>query len=298
MAPKLSRRSFLTTTLASTVVLSTAKGQPLEDPSVNGIALPQGLTVFPPQHLDVTYQILPFYSETESVLAIWQGDALHYFITLTTIPNHWKAAHYFARLQRDLSAGSDGGRVTTGRQNAYGAQGRLKGHTLELSYKARDAQTPVYQVAHFLSDGNTTVVGFATTPVKAQAEIMYQTSTELFKTARVTHQAQQPHTDEHPYVGTWVTESHPQDGLTVKVVWTLKADLTFATQMSVNDVIQWSATGVWHIKDKTLVSEYLYSDPPMPNRIKTDEDEILTLEGNTLTLRSKRTKNVTRYMRP
>lgn len=291
----LSRRSFLTAALASSVAPVASKATGTE-PTDAGIVLPQGLTLFPPESIEVTFQVLPFYSETEKVLAVWRGEDLQYFISLTTIPNEWTAEKYFAGFKRDLSAAAEGP-LAVGRQSAYDAHGRLRGHVLELSYRPRDAEGDLFQVVHFLSDGHFIVLAFASSPAVAVADAMFKSSIALFKTARVTHQAQPTKAEESPYVGTWGTEAQLEDGRGVTVVWQLKSDLSFATQMRIDGALKWAATGVWHVDGNTLTSEYLHSKPLMPDRAKTDQDEIQAFDGQSLTLRSKRTGKVTRFVR-
>lgn len=43
------------------------------------ILLPSGLTLDPPDEIDLTYQTIPSFDESEKVIAGWNGEKLQYF---------------------------------------------------------------------------------------------------------------------------------------------------------------------------------------------------------------------------
>lgn len=248
--------------------------------------LPAGLSIDPPEDLDLTYQIIPAYDEKEKVVAGWNGEDLQYIIPVERLPpGHTDAQTYLVALARDLrKAWSD---LDIGRQLAYTARNGLKGTVVELIRPAKGNKPATTLIVHFLTDGKASFSASVTPVPPASASLALDESLRLFATAaRVDDAPHAPPAKQDELIGTWVAEE-TRDGRKVSSIVEFKSDGTFATTVTLDGARLFGATGAWSRRDGTLYWTYIDSVPELPAERREDEDLILAVAPDTLTLKSK-----------
>lgn len=251
------------------------------------LVLPEGLAVDPDDTLDLTYQVVPDFDEHQKVLAGWEGDKLRYVVTVEKLPPGWlEAQKYFQVLVRDLRA--TGRTVEPGRTGEYKARSSLTGRYLELRLRSSAQGVTTTQIAHFLTNGRVAFIAFANAVGADSAERTLDESQRLFKTASLPGNAPSvaPQvSNETPYIGTWRWTGTAPDGRPASSTVVLKPDLSFTSDLVVDGRQRLRAAGVWQVSAQRLLWTYTDSQPPLP--VREDEDEIVSLAGDRLVLRSK-----------
>lgn len=253
------------------------------------LVLPAGIAVDPSPPLDVTFQVVPSYDPDEKVLAGWEGDKLLYFVTVDKMPAGWlNADQYFQGLVRDLRAA--GRIVATAKSGKYKSTAALSGQFLLLRHRSASEAAAGSQAVHFLTDGKVAYLAFATLVDQGAEDRMLDESTLLFQSAFLpvggSPQAAKK-TSESAYVGTWRWSGTAPDGKPATAMMILKEDLSFSTEIKSQGVLVFNAAGVWSVSGGRLFSNIMRSQPPLPADKKEDEDEIVSLDGDRLVLRSK-----------
>jgi hypothetical protein len=251
-------------------------------------ALPSGLSLEPDSSLDLTYQVIPAYDETEKVVAGWSGDELLYFLTSEKLPSGWlDPSKYFAGLIRDLR--DAGLAVDVGRRGEFEAQSGLGGTFMEITHSSAAQAPATIQVAHFLTDGKVAFIAFATLVEQTGADRMLKETTSLLGSAAIST-ASPPvppaKSNEHPFFGVWQSNSAAPDGKPITTVLNLKDDLTFFVEVSTRDSRTFSAVGGWSVSNHRISWTYIRSNPTLPDDEKSSEEEIVSHSDDLLVLRS------------
>jgi len=261
----------------------------LSQAQAQSIALPGGITVDPPPALELTLQVVPSYDPEEKVLAAWEGEQLLYFITVGKLPPGWlNADQYLQGFVGELRAA--GKNVETAKSGKYKGASTLSGQFLNIRFTSTSQTTGVSQALHFLTDGKVSFVAFATLVDERAEDRMLEESKSIFESATLsTGVSAEParKTSETPYVGSWHWSGTAPNGAPASAVIVFKDDLSFSTEMKSQGVVVFHAVGVWAVSGRQLFWSYLRSQPPLPADKKEDEDEIVSLDGDRLVLRSK-----------
>lgn len=248
-----------------------------------------GINIEPNASLDLTYQIVPDYDPVEKVIAGWKGDKLQYFISVDKLPAGWlDPEKYFQGLAQDLR--STGRSVETAKSGNYKAMGSLTGQYLEFLSKSSPLAEPTSQVAHFLTDGKVSFIAFATLNDKTAKNLMLEESKLLFQSSSLSTEktAQTTLTKaESPYFGTWKWSGTTGNGVSTVSTILMKDDLSFTADVIIENKVVFNATGIWSVSGKRLLWTYIHSEPILPADKREDEDNIVSLDGSRLVLRSK-----------
>jgi len=271
--------------------------------SASGVAKPLdlevGLTVEPPAQIDLTYQIIKANDPNKKVIAGWDGDKLEYIVSVSKLPPGWlDAKQYLSGMVKDLRGLSVPQKFELRRQGSYDGDGGLRGSFVESVFTIRGTDLPQQKIVHFLTDSKTSYFAIATLMDSAAADKMLNQSVAILKTATISIEMAAPAArDNNKLIGKWLTKESGPGGQEAESRVELKSDLTFAWTVSIGGKTIMGATGVWSMKDTVLTWNYLNSSPPLPEDAKIDSDEIVSLDGKTLVLRSKRSGQIHRYDR-
>ena len=265
----------------------------------DALVLQAGLSVQPPESLDLTYQAIPSYDKEQKVIAGWAGPKLRYFISVQKLPPGWlDPKAYFSGVARDLRAA--GGTVEEGAQGEYTAASGLKGSYLALRLKL-DPGSPVDEsVAHFITDGKVAFFAYVSLTGISNVEQVTAETVSLFKTASISigiAPVGARKRNESPYFGTWLAEETGPGGARLTSRLPLNEDLSFATQVALGGTTVLNATGVWLVDGRTLTWTYMYTSPPLPADAKTDQDEVLAISRDRLVVRSLKSGKTHAYRR-
>ncbi len=254
------------------------------------LALPEGLLLDPPADLDLTYQVVPRYDDTEKVIAGWAGEKLQHFTGVTRLPPGWvEPQAYFDGLLRDLRAA--GRSVQVLKYGRYAEPGTLRGSYMKFSLRPQGSGDPTLHIAHFLTDGRDAFLAFVTHVGSSSSDRTLAESVRIFSTARIDPasrgQQRAPRRGDQ-FVGTWTASGQIDDGTGYTSTVQLKEDDTFRAQISVAGRLVFVATGVWAISGRRLLWSYMYSEPALADHLKDDVDEIVSVEDTRLVLLSTR----------
>jgi hypothetical protein len=250
-----------------------------------------GLTVEPPETLDLTFQVIPSYDPKQKVLAGWNGKTLQYLIgTAKRLPPEWLDANkYLAGLARDLRAASAHGSFESWRTGNYKSAGGLNGTYMEYSIVLRGESKAQRQVVHFLTDSKTAFIAVATLTDDTARDKILEESVAIFRTAALGGAAPiANNSDESKLFGKWVGEEHTPDGKTVVSHTELKSDLSFVSDIGIGGKAVLRSSGIWSVEGKELTWNYMYSSPELPESARTETDEIESVDNQTLVTVSKR----------
>lgn len=258
-----------------------------------GLVLPGGLAVDPARSLDLTYQVIPDYDPNEKVIAGWAGDKLQYFVTVEKLPAGWlDADKYFQAFLRDMRAADRS--VDTGRSGKYKAASSLSGQYLEVLSRSSPQAAPTTQAVHFITDGKLAFLGIASLTKNGTADRMLEETRLLFQSSSLPGAAPAPTAPvapvvkaESPYVGSWKWSGTAPNGRPAVSRMSLRNDLSFSTDLTVDGKVVFRATGVWSVSGKRVLWVYLRSEPALPQDKRQDEDEIVSLDKGRLVLRSR-----------
>jgi hypothetical protein len=245
-----------------------------------------GLRFEVPAHLDLTYQVVPSYDETERVIAAWHGERLQFIVASSELPaGYTDAQAYHAGMARDLRAAWE--QLAIGRSANYRTTGSLNGAVVEYIKRSTDpdrASTILFQ--HLLSDGRVShAVTVAVVPPASAARV-YEDSMALLRTAALSGIKEPVVRAEDAFVGVWTSDERLPDGRIARMRVEFKADLSFATRVSIGEQLVLDATGVWGRSANKLHWTYLYSQPPLPARHKEDVDIVVAADRDLIILRS------------
>ncbi len=248
-----------------------------------------GLAIDPPACIDVTYQVMPRFEAKAKVLAGWTGDKLEYVASVQKLPLGWlNAEQYFTGLLRDVKAASKDNSVTALHNGHYETDTGLHGAYIEYAVLLRGSETVRQQVVHHLNDDINAYVSIATTVDDTAVDKVLADTVGIFKTASLTTDAAPVDHREDALVGQWIGTTPADDGQQLITRFELKSDLTFASLVLLDGNTVFAGTGTWSLDDKTLNWDYLYSTPELSSQAKLDTDEVVSLQGNRLTMQSKR----------
>lgn len=244
-----------------------------------------GLSVEPPEQLDLTYQAIPAFDEKEKVIAGWSGKKLQYFVVVDKLPpGYLDATAYFSGLARDLRAAW--GAVDEGKTISYRTPSGISGSAAIFSKPSNSDSRKTTVVVHFMTDGEQSFVAMATVIPPAAVGRVLEDTTSLFKTASVSAVTGHVERSEDELVGVWVGEETLPDGRSLVSTTELKRDLSFSTTSRIDDTIIFVATGVWSRTADRLYWEYLYSKPLLPKNKRRDKDRILSIQADKIELQS------------
>lgn len=247
----------------------------------------RGLAIELPEHLDLTYQIIPEYDEREYVLAGWNGEDLLYFMTFEKLPSGWlEADRWFAGLMRDLRAASGGKPVDVLDRGSYPSAGAYSIHYMEYRFNLDGGPETQHQIASFLGDSGNSYVVSSTLVDAAAAGQMHAETVDILKTARAPTANVTPlkRHDEDNYIGTWTAETGAGHGDILVTLIELKKDLSFTMQRHLNDEPVIAYSGAWSSSDGSIHLTYLYRDPDTPAYELPEPDRVLAFDGESMVL--------------
>lgn len=247
------------------------------------LALSAGLQVEAPAGLDLTYQVVPSYDEQERVMAIWQGEALQYFIVTTRLPpQHHDAKAYLLGMARDLRTAFGG--LEVGEQHTYRTAGGLAGTAVEFRKPDGNAV-----VTHFLTDGTASFAASAAALPAVRGQRVVDETIALFQSAVTLAPGATPARDaraEDALVGRWTVEDTLPDGRSVIVTQDLKDDLSFSAVAEADGRVVLALSGYWYRNGNALHWQYQHGEPALAKDLSGD-DEIVSIAPATLVLKSR-----------
>jgi hypothetical protein len=247
-----------------------------------------GLAIDPPANLDVTYQTIARFDARAKVLAGWRGDKLEYFANVQKLPPGWlNPDQYFTGLLRDIKAASRDNSIELMHEGRYETSAGLHGAYIEYAVLLRGSETLRQQVVHHLNDEHNAFVSVATTVDDTGGDQALSDTIGIFKTAAATSAAPAERR-EGILVGQWIGTTPTADGQQLITRLELKPDLTFASLALLDGTTVFAGTGTWSLDDRTLHWDYLNSSPELAGQAKFDADDVVSLQGNRLTVQSKR----------
>lgn len=90
-------------------------------------------------------------------------------------------------------------------------------------------------------------------------------------------------------IGTWTKAQALPDGRTMSARISFVRDNTFSGVVSIGQHPYWTYTGKWQIEGRALTYHYQQSSLPLGEADKTDVDDIVSVGGSSLVLRSRKT---------
>jgi hypothetical protein len=275
--------------LVTRIIICTLASLLCSSAFAESFSLGVGLAIDPPADTNVTYQVMPRFEARAKVLAGWTGDKLEYVASVQKLPPGWlDADKYFTGLLRDIKAASKDNSVTVLHDGHYETSTGLHGAYIEYAVLLRGSETVRQQVVHHLSDNTNAYVSIATTVADKAADKVLTDTVSIFKTASLTTDAAPVEHREGALVGQWIGTTPAADGQQLITRFELKPDLTFASLVLLDGNTVFAGTGTWSLDDKTLNWDYLNSTPELSGQAKLDADEVVSLQGNRLTVQSKR----------
>ena len=246
-----------------------------------------GLAIELLETLDITYQIVPDYDDTENVIVGWDGDEFQYFIAFSKLPPGWLDADVWIEgFTRDINAA---GERNTFRDLDRGSNKSKGGYDLtyiNISFIPKGEQKPQIQLIHFITDQKSSYLAFAT-PVSIAGES--KLGTEVISILQTSHSPASNVTplirrNEDRFFGVWVGGYEDSLKGPVEVVFELKPDLTFTRKEVVEGEKDGVYTGVWSISNNILSWTYLYGTPTSQDSKTSDTDEISSFTGDAMVL--------------
>lgn len=255
---------------------------------VHALDLPAGISLDPPENLDLTYQIISSYDEKQEVIARWNGEKLQYFVSVEKLPRGYlDAKFYLTGLARDLGKAWSG--ISVGKQSTYTAASGLAVSVVEFSKPAK-GDTPVTTlVVHFITDGKSSFAAVASPIAPTTSSIVFDETVQLFQAASITDPRLVPARkakSEDELVGTWSGEESLADGRKISTTFELKSDLSFATTVTLAGKDIFAATGAWSKEASKIHWTYINTSPELPADKREDEDQIISITPTSITLKS------------
>lgn len=86
---------------------------------MNKVHLEKKLIVGLPDALDLTFQMIPEFSEDQELICSWDGDDISYFLTADDQPGGYEHSHYWASIENTLRGSSSDNKVKTMKTGTY-----------------------------------------------------------------------------------------------------------------------------------------------------------------------------------
>lgn len=255
---------------------------------VHALDLPAGLSIEPPESLDLTYQVVPAYDEKAKVIARWDGEQLQYLVNVSKLPpGYLDAKSYLGRLERDVQKAWSA--LVVGRQSTYTARNGLTGTVVEFS-KPGKADTPALTlVTHFITDGKSSYIATASPIGRTPITQVFDETVRILESATtitpISDTGRAP-SSEDEMLGIWTSEDSLPDGRRISSRVELNADLSFKTTAAVNGTTFFTATGVWSRNAGNIHWIYIYANPELPADKREDDDQLLSITASSMTLKS------------
>lgn len=285
--PSSRRQSLMKLLLNAAVALHLAGAAAVQAQS---LVLPSGLAFNPDESLDLTYQVVPDYDPHEKIIAGWRGDTLRYFMGVEKLPPGFLDGE--AYLQALVQTLSEPGRtIERGRSGKYKSLAGLAVHYVEIRSRVAGANQSTLQIAHHVSDGRRAFMVMVGAVGDTPAEEVFNQTRQLLQTAEL---ASVP---PPAYVGDWVSSERAPDGRPVFATLTVKDDMSFSTEVSIDGKRFFRGAGFWSATGKLFTWTYQTSDPVMAPELREDEDEIVSVDDKRWVLRSKQSGKVHTFTR-
>lgn len=246
-----------------------------------------GLAIDLLENLDITYQIIPDYDETEYVVAGWSGDEFQYLLTFTKLPPGWlDADKWVSGYTRDINAASEAGSFKILNTGNYKSDGEYSLNYIEISFIPKDEKESRKQLVHFITDNKNSYVAFAS-PTSASGEDKLQSEViSILKTSHLPTSNIVPLIvkNEDKYLGLWSGHYVDKDNNTVQVMFELKTDLTFARKETIEGKVDSVNTGIWSVSNNEFSWTYLYGKPTNQDSRTKETNTISSFTGDTMIL--------------
>lgn len=248
-----------------------------------------GLAIELLETLDITYQIVPDYDDTENVIAGWDGDEFQYFITFSKLPPGWLDANaWIAGFTRDINAASE---RNTFKLLDRGSNKSRDGYDLtyiKISFVPKGEKESQNQFVHFITDHKNSYLAFATAisvagESKLETDVISILQTSHSPVSNVTPLIRK---NEDRFVGIWAGGYEDRLKGHIEVIFELKHDLTFTRKEVVAGEKDGIYSGVWSISNNIISWTYLYGKPTSQESKSTESDTISSFTGGTMVLTS------------
>jgi len=239
--------------------------------------------------LDLTYQIVPDYDDTESVVAGWDGDEFQYFVAFSKLPPGWLDADvWIAGITRDMSAASERNSLEVLERGSFKSSGGYDLSYIGISFILKGEQEPQSQVVCFITDHKNSYMASAT-PTSESGEAKLRS--EVISILKTSHSPASNITplirnNEERYFGIWIGGYEDNMKRNVDVIFELKNDLTFSRKEVITGETDAVYSGVWSISENTLNWTYLYGKPTTQGSKYVENDTISSFNGDVLVLMS------------
>jgi len=246
-----------------------------------------GLAIELLETLDLTYQIVPDYDDTESVVAGWDGDEFQYFVAFSKLPPGWLDAEvWIAGFTRDINAASERNSLEVLGRGSFKSSGGYDLSYIEITFIPKGELEPQYQLVHYITDHKSSYLAFATPTsesdeAKLRSEVISILKTSHSPASNITPLVRK---NEDRYLGLWIGDYEDSQNRNVEVIFELKNDLTFARKEVIAGEKEAVYTGVWSISKNTLSWTYLYGKPTSQESKSSEINTITSFNGDTLVL--------------
>lgn len=243
--------------------------------------------------LDLTYQIVPDYDDTESVVAGWNGDELQYFVAFSKLPPGWLDADvWIAGFTRDINAASERNSLDVLDRGSHKSSGGYELTYIQISFIPKGKYESQIQLVYFITDRNNSYLAFATPTVESGEDKLRSEVISILKTTHAPASNITPlvRKNEDRYIGIWVGEYVDEQNRNVEVVFELKSDLAFSRKEVIPGEKDGVYSGVWSISHETLSWTYLYGKPTSQESKSAETDTISSITGDTMVLISNDSK--------
>jgi len=255
---------------------------------VYALDLPAGISLDPPENLDLSYQIVPSYDEEQEVIARWNGEKLQYYVSVEKLPpGYLDAKSYLTGLARDIGKAWSG--INLGKQSTYTTASGLAVSVVEFSKPAKGDAPVTTLVVHFITDGKSSFVAVASPIAPTSSTVVFNETVQLFQAASITDPRLVPARkakSEDELVGIWSGEESLADGSKISTIFELKSDGSFATTVTLAGKDIFAATGVWSKEASKIHWTYINASPELPADKREDEDHIISITPTSITLKS------------
>ncbi len=97
--------------------------------------------------------------------------------------------------------------------------------------------------------------------------------------------------------GSWTSSATRSDGLTIAAAVSLSRNGIFSGHADANGKPFMSYEGTWKLVGKRIFWVYVKSQPEIPENARADSDELMSVDGKSLVLRSDRSGEIRTYQR-
>lgn len=250
------------------------------------ITLPIGLKLHPDPSLTLTYQTVSSYDPVKKVIAGWDGDKLQYFISVSRLStDSFDHEQYFPSLTQELRAAL--AEVKEGRSGSYKTVSSMSVNYLELIVKYSRSSKPRLQIHHLITNGkNGFLAVVAVEDINAGSRALRDTK-RIFQSASLHDESMDPIiTAESPYIGVWTWQGKVSNGRPAIYTVNLMQDLSFSGELKINNKTVIASSGYWSVSGNRLLKTHAHTKPALQADKKQEQDEIISLAGNLLVLRS------------